>query len=186
MEAVKLTRQEVLKGYKWKEGLINLSLSNHCRRRIEERVDGEFPIVPTMVRITEKNICSGRAKGKKLTSVKIRLDYKSDKWMYLIICPWSGVVKTLYINYKDVKKNAPFKGLKASQEEEVCCEEEAIKEKTQIQGDNFERERRAGENVQDVPRDMGKTQGFWEKFFRSIWKAHIWGMLICVYASYNT
>lgn len=170
MEATKLTRKEVIENYKWKEGLLDLRLSNHCRRRIEERVDGEFPIVPTMVRITEKNICSGRAKGKKLTSVKIRLDYKADKWMYLIICPWSGVVKTLYINYKDVKKNSPFKGLKTSQEEEICCEEEAIKEKTQITGDNFERERRAGENVQDVSRNMVGKAGWWTKLFRNLWK----------------
>jgi len=119
-QGYKLSRKEIIDKYRWREGLIPLSLSKHAKRRVEERVDGEFPIVPTMVRITEKNICSGRSdNGKKLSSVKIRLDYKNDKWMYLVICPNSGVVKTLYINYKDAKKNAFTKG----QVIETCCEE---------------------------------------------------------------
>lgn len=119
-----ISRKEVLKAYKWREGLIPLSLSNHALRRIEERVDGEFPIIPTVVRITRNNICSGRSKdGKKLTSVKLRLDYKRDKWMYLVICPNSGVVKTLYINYKDAKKEAVSRKKQGIKEKEACCEE---------------------------------------------------------------
>ncbi len=123
MEEIKVTRKDIIDGYKWREGLIPLSLSNHAKKRAEERVDGEFPIVPKIVRITKNNICSGRARGKKLTNIKIRLDYKNDKWMYLVICPNSGVVKTLYVNYKDAKKNT-FK--KKSYHVETCCEEEDI------------------------------------------------------------
>lgn len=87
-----LTRKEIIDGgFRWREGLIKLSLSKHAKRRTEERVEGEFPIIPTVCRITKGNICSGRTKdGKTLNSVKVRLEYKRDKWMFLVICPWSG------------------------------------------------------------------------------------------------
>ena len=117
------SRKEVIEKFRWREGLIPLSLSKHAQRRIEERVDGEFPIVPTMCRITRENICSGRSKdGQRLSSVKIRLDYKKDKWMFLVICPSSGVVKTLYINFKDAKKERALK--KKYEIKEECCIEE--------------------------------------------------------------
>lgn len=157
----KVTRKEILERFKWREGLIPLSLSKHAQRRVEERVDGEFPIVPTVVRITRNNICSGRAKGKKLTSIKIRLEYKEDKWMYLVICPNSGVVKTLYINYKDAKKNAP--------KERECCVEEDYSEKqakdneaiiTKTGGEGF--------NEKILLGDLGGKKSWWKELFRNI------------------
>lgn len=160
----KVSRKEILAGFKWREGLIPLSLSKHAQRRVEERVDGEFPIVPTVVRITRNNICSGRAKGKKLTSIKIRLEYKEDKWMYLVICPNSGVVKTLYINYKDAKKNTFAKGNEATT---TCCEE----------GDTP-----TGENsfkdVGILSEFMGETPS--RKTLLELWAANIWGKLISI------
>jgi len=126
---IKLSRKEVIDGYKWREGLIPLVLSKHAQRRIEERVEGEFIIVPTVVRITKQNICSGRSKdGKKLSSVKIRLDYKNDKWMFLVVCPNSGVVKTLYINYKDAKKEQAARQRQGIEEGECCVEENYVEE----------------------------------------------------------
>jgi len=132
----KLTRKEILAGgYKWREGLIPLSLSLHAKRRIEERVDGEFPIVPKICRITKENICSGRTKdGKHLSSVKIRLDYKKDKWMFLVICPGSGIVKTLFINYKNAKREQTIKEREGITEEICCIEEETFTEAGEFGG----------------------------------------------------
>lgn len=163
---INISRKDILANYKWREGLIPLSLSKHAKRRVEERVDGEFPIVPTVVRITRNNICSGRGKGKKLTSVKIRLDYKTDKWMYLVICPNSGVVKTLYINYKDAKKN-PFK------KDECCSEEDSLKEETQVSGDNFEGERREGWNAAILSESVGEASS--KETLLGMWWKNIWG-----------
>lgn len=156
-------RREVISNFKWRKGLIPLRLSNHAKRRVEERILGEFVIVPTVCRITENNICSGRSKdGKKLISVKIRLEYTKDKWLYLVVCPDSGVVKTLFLNYKDAKKE------KASRErqgiEEECCEEIGVEQK-QFEGrfDVF------GATMELIPRDMGgEKETRWEKLFRNI------------------
>ncbi len=128
-----LNRKEVLEGgYEYRTGLIPLILSKHAIRRIAERIDGEFIIVPSVARITKENICSGRTKdGKFLTNIKIRLDYKRDKWMYLVICPSSGVVKTLYINYKDAKKENEARERQGIEEEQACCEEAFSEEEAQ-------------------------------------------------------
>lgn len=157
-----IPRKEVVERFKWREGLIPLSLSNHAQRRVKERMLGEFIIVPTMCRITKENICSGRSKdGKHLSSVKIRLEYKKDMWLYLVVCPGSGVVKTLFIN---AKKNT-------YKERECCIEEDILEEKTQITGDNFERERRTGENVGILSNAMGQTK---KKNMLELWLSHIW------------
>lgn len=160
---IKLTKEEILKGYKWRGGLIPLTLSKHAQRRVEERVDGEFPIVPTMLRITEKNICSGRANGKRLISVKVKIDYKTDKWMYLIVCPNSGVVKTLYINYKDAKKNTFKEGDKAV---EACCEENTLTGETSFK------------DVGILSTIMGETPK--KENMLELWVCNIWRELLSI------
>lgn len=158
-------RKEIIEGFKWREGLIPLRLSLHAKRRIGERMLGEFVIVPTMCRITPKNVCSGRSKdGKRLLSIKVRLEYTRDKWLFLVICPDSGVVKTLYLNYKDAKKE------KASSQrqgvEEGCCVEEEIG----IEGRAFEGTFDSlGAAMELFPGDMeGEKETRWQKLFRNI------------------
>ena len=167
-----LSRKEILNGgYKWREGLITLKLSKHAQRRVEERILGELVIVPSICRITKENICSGRSKdGKSLTSVKIRLDYKKDQWMYLVICPWTGIVKTLYINYKNAKKEREARERQGIKEGECCIEEEYYEEKGEISGANSFREAGTGENVGILPRDMGRKKNWGKKLFRNFWR----------------
>lgn len=163
-----LTRKEIIDGYKWREGLIPLRLSKHAQRRIEERILGEFVIVPSICRITEGNICSGRSKdGKSLSSVKIRLDYKKDQWMYLVICPWTGVVKTLYINYKNAKKEREARERQGIKERECCVEEGYYEEKGEISGTDSFREAGTGENVGILPVYMEEKT----TFLRRIWSS---------------
>lgn len=160
----KLTRKEIINNWKWREGMIPLLLSNHAKRRVEERMLGEFIIVPTVCRITKNNICSGRTlDGKKLSNIKIRLEYTKDKWLYLVICPGNGVVKTLYINYKDDKKNAPFERDKTVKKgegtEEECCEDEgAIITGTAGEGWN------EGIVLRDLEEERSSFRNFWGIF----------------------
>lgn len=165
-----LSRKEILNGgYKWREGLITLKLSKHAQRRVEERILGELVIVPSMCRITKENLCSGRSgDGKSLTSVKIRLNYKKDQWMFLVICPWTGVVKTLYINYKNAKKEREARERQGIKEGECCVEEEYHEEKGEISGTNSFREAGTGENVGILPVYMEETPSFLRRIWNSI------------------
>jgi len=174
MEGRTISRKEILSGdYKWRGDLIPLVLSKHARRRVEERIDGEFIIVPSVARITKENICSGREKGGYLTNVKIRLDYKRDKWMFLVICPATGVVKTLYINYKDAKKEEAAR--KKQGIEEGCCVEipyyeEENKGKAQDTGTIISPEGRTGKTMEVFHANMGETQERGrETSFRNLW-----------------
>jgi len=172
------SRKEVIEKFRWREGLISLQLSKHCLRRIEERVDGEFPIVPTMVRITKDNICSGRSQdGKKLSSVKIRLDYKRDKWMFLVICPFSGVVKTLYINYKDAKKEKAARERQGIKEDTACCEEEyyekvSHQEETKECREDTGREGRGDYNETFYANPVGETS--YNQKMLGMWWKNLW------------
>ena len=164
MSTKEYSKREVISNFKWRKGLIPLRLSNHAKRRVEERILGEFVIVPTVCRITENNICSGRSKdGKKLISVKIRLEYTKDKWLYLVVCPDSGVVKTLFLNYKDAKKE------KASKErqgiEKGCCvKEKATEGNFEIKGFDS-----LGAAMELIPGDMeGEKETRRQKLFRNI------------------
>ena len=174
-----LSRKEILNGgYKWREGLITLKLSKHAQRRVEERILGELVIVPSMCRITKENLCSGRSgDGKSLTSVKIRLNYKKDQWMFLVICPWTGVVKTLYINYKNAKKEREARERQGIKEGECCVEEEYYEE---VEGPGIEPRKweisvgerfgkaGTGENVGILPVYMEETPSFLRRIWNSI------------------
>lgn len=102
---MKVYRKDIIGKIKYREGLIPLSYSNHAKQRLRERVDGELIVAPTVVRVTENNLSSGETKdGHRLTEACIRLDYKKDKWMFLVVRLGSGLVKTLWINDKKARK----------------------------------------------------------------------------------
>ena len=147
-------RREILEGnWKYRKDLIPLIFSLHAKKRMEERVEGQFMVVPTMARITKENICSGQAIGDKLRAVKIRLDYSRHNWMFLVICPSSGVVKTLYI---DGKKKAPKK--------EQNSEENKVS-RTNRTGE-------AGRSKDEIilSGNMEKKSGWWSRTLRNIWR----------------
>lgn len=106
---IELTREEILKGsYRYPKNFINIYPTSHCIERLDER-GKELDFLPSMVRITEDNIWSGRTKnGKRLISIVIRLKYKCSKYLFICFNPWDGFIKTIWFkdaNRKEVKKS---------------------------------------------------------------------------------
>lgn len=158
------SRKEIIGGMKWRKGLIPLIMSEHAKRRISERILGEFMVVPSVIRITENNICSGKGRNGKLSSIKIRLDYSKDKWMFIVVCPNSGVVKTLYINYKDAKKEKALR--KEANEKENCCIEETENFRTILPGEGGR-----NENEEILHGNMeGEGIPRWKTLLRNFWR----------------
>jgi hypothetical protein len=98
----KYYRKEIFENdMSYPKDLINISYSKHCLERLEERLEGSLKFLPTVVRITEKNISSGHSiDGKKLDEVLIRINYKADTWCFLAINLESYKVKTVYFKKK--------------------------------------------------------------------------------------
>ena len=104
-----LSRHEIVgKGFLYRRDLISLRYSDHAKERLVERTTGNIIVAPSVLRVSESNIYTGLAKGNVLKEVTIRLDYKNDKWMFLVILLKHGIVKTIWI---DDKKKAKAKKL---------------------------------------------------------------------------
>lgn len=97
-----LRRSQILAGdYVFPTGLITLKHTNHFKARLEERGMG-LQCIPTVVRVSRNNIHSAKTDDNKhLKSVVIRLDYTSSKYLFLILNPFDGAVKSLwFVNKK--------------------------------------------------------------------------------------
>ena len=92
-----LTKLEILEGnYIYPKDLVNLKPTKHVRERFLER-GLEMDILPTVVRITEDNLYSGKTQDDKhLHSVVVRLFYSYSKDMYLCYNPFDGGLKTVW------------------------------------------------------------------------------------------
>lgn len=101
---MRVYRKDIIGQIKYRKGFIFLLYSNHAKERLQERVNGELIVAPTQIQVTDNNIYSGETNdNKKLTQACIRLNYKTDKWMFLVVVLRSGVVKSLWINDKKRK-----------------------------------------------------------------------------------
>lgn len=96
-----LNRTQILnKKFFYPKGLIKLSYTKHFLDRLFERRVG-IECIPTLVRITENNIHSGKTRnGKSLSSVVIRLFYKRNLDMYICFNPFDGGAKTIWFEKK--------------------------------------------------------------------------------------
>ena len=103
--AKKISRAEIISsGIEYKTDFFDLKYSNHCLERLDERLDGSIKFLPKVVRITENNISGGETlDGKKLKVAKLRINYKSDKWIFLVINLEKKFVLTVYFKSK-IKK----------------------------------------------------------------------------------
>ena len=103
----RLSRGEIIsQGIEYKTDFFDIKYSNHCLERLEERLDGSIKFLPKVVRITENNISGGETlDGKKLKIAKIRINYKSDKWVFLVINLEKKLVLTVYFVSKIKNKN---------------------------------------------------------------------------------
>ena len=91
-----LTRRQLLeKKFQFPSEMIKLIPTNHFTARLEERGLG-LACIPTLVRITEDNVHSGKTKdGKTLSSVVVRLEYNKRLNIFLALSPKDGALKTL-------------------------------------------------------------------------------------------
>lgn len=103
---MELTRTQILKGnFIYPNELVKLYPTKHFIDRLEERGIG-IDCIPTLVRVTKDNIHSAKTEdGKKLTSVVVRLNYNSNKFLFLAFSPIDGGLKTLW--FRDKTKKAP-------------------------------------------------------------------------------
>lgn len=95
-----LTRTQILTGnYLYPKELVKLKTTKHFIDRLEERGIG-VNCIPTVVRVTKDNIYCGEADGNELTSVVIRLNYNSSRYVFLCFNPKDGGLKTLWFKEK--------------------------------------------------------------------------------------
>lgn len=92
-----LTKTQILaRKIIYPSNLVKLVQTKHSIGRLEERGIG-LDCIPTMVRITEDNLHSGKTKdGKRLASVVIKLRYNSRTNIFLAFNPYDGACKTLW------------------------------------------------------------------------------------------
>jgi hypothetical protein len=96
-----LSRTEILnKKFFYPKGLIKLNYTKHFLDRLKKRRVG-IDCIPTLLRITEDNIHSGKTKnGKSLISVVVRLIYKKNLNMFICFNPFDGGAKTIWFEKK--------------------------------------------------------------------------------------
>ena len=98
-----LTKLQIIEGdYIYPKDLVHLKPTKHVKARFLER-GLDLDILPTVVRITDDNLFSGKTQDDKhLHSVVVRLYYTYGKDMYLCYNPFDGGLKTVWFraNYK--------------------------------------------------------------------------------------
>lgn len=102
-----LTRKQILNGsFVYPSELVKIRMTKHCIERLEQRGVG-LECIPSLIRVTRDNIHSGKTEnGVDLSSVVVRLDYTSSKFIFLALNPKDGGVKTLWFRDKN-KKGTP-------------------------------------------------------------------------------
>lgn len=97
-----LTRNQILDmGLTYPSRLVRLIPTKHFIKRLEER-GTSLTCIPEYVRVTEKNIHSGKtADGKRLKSVAVKLEYSPVCDLYLSFNPFDGALKTMWFRRKN-------------------------------------------------------------------------------------
>lgn len=99
---IELTRTQILEGnYNYPSTLITLDPTNHIFDRMAER--GINPDnLPSKVRVTKDNIHSAKTEnGKDLNSVVIRLKYNMYTWVFIVVNPFDGGAKSIWVKKAD-------------------------------------------------------------------------------------
>lgn len=100
--AKEVSRKQILKNnLSFKEGWMELVYSKHAIERLNERLRGSVQVYPKQVNISKLNINRGYTyDGKKLHKVIIRLEFKKDEWIFLVVIPNLRLVKSLWFTFK--------------------------------------------------------------------------------------
>ena len=97
-----LKEEIIANKYQYRTDFFELDYSKHALDRIKERMNGSLLVYPRSIRITEQNIVKGLLSedGKYLFKVIIRLEFKRDLDIYLVIIPAIPLCKTVYFKKK--------------------------------------------------------------------------------------
>ena len=95
-------RKEILENNMiFKEGWIDLVYSNHAMERLKERLRGDVELYPKQINISKLNIYKGYSYGDRyLHKITVRLEYKKDEWIFMVILPGKGLVKSVWFSKK--------------------------------------------------------------------------------------
>ena len=106
MKKIREVRKDeiVEKKYQYRKDYFQLDYSKHALDRIRERTNGGLLLYPRNIRITEQNIVKGLIQEGRnyLFKVVIKLEFKKDTDIYLVIIPAIPLCQTVYF---DKKKN---------------------------------------------------------------------------------
>lgn len=104
---MELTRTQLVNGsYVYPSDLIKLYPTKHFVERLNERGIG-IDCIPSLVRVTKDNIHSAKTNEKnEFVSVVVRLKYSSTKYIFLVINPLDGALKTLWFREKGGKNGS--------------------------------------------------------------------------------
>jgi hypothetical protein len=124
--AAEFGRRTILKrGMKFDEGWLDLTYSGHAFKRLKERLKGDIVVYPKRVNISKLNIYKGYTyDGEYLYKIIIRLDYKTDEWIYLVIIPSKKLVKTLWFKKKNERRDNKTMGFLPTDLEGIAGGEE--------------------------------------------------------------
>lgn len=99
---MKLTKDEI-KQYQWPDDFIRVWPTVHSINRLTERGLG-LEFIPNYVKMTPTNVHAAEMNdSNKLKSVVIKLLYGRYKWLFLVINPRDGAIKTIW--FRDRKVN---------------------------------------------------------------------------------
>lgn len=106
--AAEYSRKQILESrMEFREGWMSLVYSQHAMRRLRERLRGNVEVYPQSINISKLNINRGYSfNGRYLHKVVIRLEFKRDEWIFLVILPKHRLVKSLWFQFKE---NNPMK-----------------------------------------------------------------------------
>src|SRR5690349_14671795 len=91
----------------FKRGWLDIRYSQHAKERLKQRLRGSIILFPHKVNISDLNIYKGYSvDGKYLYKVIIRMEYKTADWMYLVILPDKGLVKSVWFEEKGKRRRA--------------------------------------------------------------------------------
>lgn len=101
--AEEYTRRQILEyRMEFREGWMTLIYSQHAMQRLRERLRGDLEVYPKLINISKLNINKGYSyNGRYLHKVVIRLEFKRDEWIFLVILPKYRLVKSVWFQFKD-------------------------------------------------------------------------------------
>ena len=104
--AAEFGRKTILeRGMVFDEGWLKLHYSAHAFSRLKERLRGDIILYHKEVNISKLNIYKGYTyDGHYLYKILIRLEFKKNEWIYLVIIPSKKLVKTLWFTAKNERR----------------------------------------------------------------------------------